>query len=294
MTASADPRTSFVIASRDRSVELAAVLNRLLDTTDCPVILVDNASRDDSVAVADRIARRSANRLTVVELDENLGAVGRNIGVARAVTPFVAFCDDDSWWEPDSIAAAERVFDGHPSVALLAGRTVVWPDMRDDPIVAELADSPLGHDPGLPGPSVLGFLACSAIVRKTAFEAVGGFSRLLHFRGEEQLLAWDLAAAGWDLCFCADLTAFHQPSAHRATSAAQDARELRNVALMTWLRRPLLQCVDASAALLRSAVRDGDHARALGQAVRLLPAALASRRPLPVEVEQAVRSLEAG
>ena len=65
-----------------------------------------------------------------------------------------------------------------------------------------LADSPLGRDPALPGPSILGFLACSAVVRKDAFEAVGGFSKILHFRGEEQLLSWDLSAHGWDLCFC--------------------------------------------------------------------------------------------
>ncbi|MDY6811869.1 MAG: glycosyltransferase [Actinomycetota bacterium] len=295
MTASSSgPRTSFVIASRDRSSELATVLNRLLDSTECPIILVDNASRDDSVAVASRVARRSGNRVTVVELDENLGAVGRNVGVARARTPFVAFCDDDSWWEPASIPLAERVFDAQPSVALLAARTVVWPDLRDDPIVADLAASPLGHDPALPGPSVLGFLSCSAIVRKSAFEAVGGFSPLLHFRGEEQLLAWDLAAAGWDLCFCETLTAFHQPSAQRPTTAAQDARSTRNAALTAWLRRPLRPCAAASAAMLRAAVRDREHARALGQAVRLLPAVCAHRRRLPVAVEDAVRLCESG
>lgn len=295
MTASSTvPRTSFVIASRDRSAELATVLNRLLDTTNCPVILVDNASRDDSAVVARRIAQRSANRLAVIELDENLGAVGRNIGVARAVTPFVAFCDDDSWWEPGSVGTAERIFDGYPSVALLAARTVVLPDMRDDPIVAELADSPLGHDPALPGPSVLGFLSCSAVVRKAAFEAAGGFSPILHFRGEEQLLAWDLAAAGWDLCFCERLIAFHQPSTQRATSATQAAREVRNSALTTWLRRPVGPCLTAGAALLGAAVRDREHARALGQAVKSLPAVIAERRRLPTEVERAVRSLEAG
>ncbi|MCK5756239.1 MAG: glycosyltransferase family 2 protein [Mycobacterium sp.] len=289
---SPDPRTTFVIASRDRSAELATVLHRLLDSTRCPVILVDNASRDDSVEVARRIAAGSGERLTVVELDENLGAVGRNVGVARAHTPFVAFCDDDSWWDPNSVALAERLFDEYPTLGLLAARTVVWPDGRDDPIVADLANSPLGHDPALPGPSVLGFLSCSAIVRKDAFEAVHGFSPILHFRGEEQLLAWDLAAAGWALCFCARLTAFHQPSAQRATTAVQDARLARNAALTTWLRRPLRPCLDAAAALLRAAVRDHEHARAFGQAMWSLPAVFAERRRLPIAVEQAVRRCE--
>ncbi|KWX65682.1 hypothetical protein ASJ79_28320, partial [Mycobacterium sp. NAZ190054] len=225
-----------MIASRNRSEELAAVLRLLLDTTPSPIILVDNASRDDSVTVAEHIAAGSGGRLTVVELSENLGAVGRNVGVAHCATPYVAFCDDDSWWEPDAPAVAEEVFDAHPSVAVLAGRTLVWPDMREDPIVAELAGSPLGRDPALPGPSVLGFQACSAMVRRSAFQAVGGFSPILHFRGEEQLLALDLATHGWDLCFCDRLTAYHRPSARREPSSAERARVLRNTVLTTWLR----------------------------------------------------------
>jgi hypothetical protein len=42
-----------------------------------------------------------------------------------------------------------------------------------------------GAAPDLPGPSVLGFLACSAIVRRSAFLDVGGFDDILFFVGEE-------------------------------------------------------------------------------------------------------------
>ncbi len=287
-------RTSFVIASRNRSVELAAVLRRLLDTTDSPIIVVDNASEDDSVPMARRLTEVAEGRLTVVALDENLGAVGRNVGVARASTPYVAFCDDDSWWEPGSIGCAESLFDAYPTLAVLAARTVVMPDGREDPIVADLASSPLGRDPALPGPSILGFLACSAIVRASAFEAVGGFSPIIHFRGEETLLAWDLAAHGWDLCFCDRLTAFHQPSTVRGTTAAQDARSMRNAVLTTWLRRPLRHCLSAGAKFLRAAATDRAHAAALREAVRALPAVLAARRRLPEDTERCVRVLERG
>ncbi|MCG7597654.1 glycosyltransferase family 2 protein [Mycobacterium sp. PSTR-4-N] len=288
-------RTSFVIASRNRSDELASVLRRLLDTTNSPIILVDNGSEDDSVQKARRLADEADGRLTVVELAENLGAVGRNVGVTRAVeasTPYVAFCDDDSWWDAASIGLAEELFDAYPTLAVLAARTLVMPSGREDPIVAELASSPLGHDPALPGPSILGFLACSAIVRASAFEAVGGFSPIIHFRGEETLLAWDLAAHGWDLCFCDRLTAFHQPSTHRGTSAAQDARSMRNAVLTTWLRRPLRHCLRATAGFVRAAATDRAHAGALGEAVRKVPAVLAARRRLPDETERALRVLE--
>jgi len=286
-----ESRTSFVIASRNRSSELAVVVERLLDTTKCPIILVDNASDDDSVLVSNRLAGRAGGRVDVVALPENLGAVGRNVGVARCRTPFVAFCDDDSWWEANATSIAEELFDVHPTVALLAGRTVVWPGERDDPMVELLATSPLGHDPALPGPSILGFLACSAMVRKTAFEAVGGFSPILHFRGEERLLAWDLAANGWDLCFCPRLVAHHHPSAVRPPSFQQKARGTRNDVLTTWLRRPITECVSAGVEFAKLAAVDRAHAKALGEAVRLLPAVARERRRLPAEVEASLAKL---
>lgn len=268
------------------------MLSRLLATTDCPIIMVDNASRDDSVTAATRIADAAAGRVTVVGLDRNEGAVARNIGVAHCSTPYVAFCDDDSWWEPGAPARAEAIFDGHPSVALLAARTVMWPQRRDDPLVAEFADSPLGHDPDLPGPSILGFQSCSAMVRKAAFEAVGGFSPILHFRGEEDLLAWDLAACGWNLCFCPALVAYHQPSPTRSPSQVQQARVRRNALLTACLRRPADRCTRAAAGLAWAAAHDTAHAKALLEAVAALPAVLRARRRLPDPVERSVRMLE--
>lgn len=194
--------------------------------------------------------------------------------------------------EPDATTIAEELFDAHPTVALLAARTIVWPGEREDPLVGMLASSPLGHDPGLPGPSILGFLACSAIVRKNAFEAVGGFSSILHFRGEERLLAWDLAANGWDLCFCPRLVAHHNPSNVRPANAVQDARSTRNDALTTWLRRPARDCVVAGVEFARIAAMDRAHSRALAEALRLLPAVVRERRRLPAEVEASLALLE--
>lgn len=281
-----------MIASRDRSDELLAVVGRLLRETRCPVIVVDNGSRDDSVAALHRIAGAAQGRLEIIALDENLGAVARNVGVAAASTPFIAFCDDDSWWHPDAPGIAESVFARHPTVAVLAARTVVLPANREDPIGELMAASALGHDPALPGPSILGFLACASIVRKDAFEAVGGFSDILHFRGEEALLSLDLAASGWDLCFCPALLAFHQPSSTRPVSAVQDARSLRNDVLTTWLRRPPLECVRAAARLTRAAARDRAHARAFGEALRMLPAVMSERRRLPADVERSIAVLD--
>ncbi|WP_375486988.1 glycosyltransferase family 2 protein [uncultured Mycobacterium sp.] len=285
------PRTSFVIATRDRAEDLAQTLTRLLDTTQCPIILVDNDSHDDTRDITAELSGRYPGRVVLLALNSNRGAVARNIGVAACHTPYVAFCDDDSWWQPGAIAIGENEFDRHPELAVLAARTVVEPGGRTDPFCDELAGSALGHVDGLPGPSILGFQSCAAMVRKTAFESVGGFSPVLHFRGEEQLLAVDLAAAGWQLCYCDRMVAFHRPSPRRSAPAAQRARVLRNDFLTSCMRRPMPVCLATGATLLRAATRDAAYVRAAGEALARLPAALRNRRALPPELERQLQLL---
>ncbi len=289
------PRTSFVIATRDRAVDLAETLHRLLDTTSCPVIVVDNGSRDESREITNAIVNDHPHggRVQLIALSSNQGAVARNFGVAACQTPYVAFCDDDSWWQPDATHIAEGEFDRHADLALLAARTVIEPGGRTDAFSDLLADSPLGRLPGLPGPLVLGFQSCAAVVRKTAFEAAGGFSPILHFRGEEQLLALDLAVAGWRLCYCPTMVAHHRPSPRRKAPAAQQARVLRNDFLTSCMRRPPSVCLAKSVPLLRAATCDRSHLRAAAEALKRLPAALRHRRVLPPQWEYQVRLLEA-
>ena len=47
----------------------------------------------------------------------------------------------------------------------LVARILVGPRESEDPICKENAHGPLPEEPDLPGPPVLGFLACAAIAR---------------------------------------------------------------------------------------------------------------------------------
>ena len=184
-------RVTVVIATRNRRPELLRTLGRLRDLPERPpVIVVDNASADDSpAAVRDRFPA-----VTLRVLPRNAGAAARNVGVALAATPYVAFSDDDSWWEPGALARAATALDADSRLGLVAARTLTGPAREPDPVNALMARSPL-RDGGTA--EVLGFLACACVVRKEAFLRAGGFSQLLFFIGEERLLSYDLAAAGW-------------------------------------------------------------------------------------------------
>jgi GT2 family glycosyltransferase len=283
-------RTTVVIATHNRAAELHRTLSELSDLPERPpIIVVDNASTDGT-------ARRVADcfpDVKVLRMSGNLGAVARNLGVQAAATPYVAFSDDDSWWAPGALAEAERLLDESARLGLVAARTLVGPQREIDPVNLLMWRSPLPPEEGAPGPRVLGFLACSAVVRRCAFLDVGGFARFIKVGGEEKLLAYDLAAAGWQLVYAPGLVSHHHPSAAR-DPAARRVLELRNDLLIDWLRRPWQRVLRSSARITRSALHDPVARKAALSAAARLPILLAQRRKLPPNVEQAVRMLEAG
>lgn len=273
-------RVTVVVATRNRRRALAGSLPHHRG----PAILVDNGSDDGSVG----FVRRHFPGVHVVEAGRNLGAPARNIGVRMAATPYVAFADDDSWWAPGALERAADVLDAHPRLAVLAARVLVGPEERLDPVCTEMARSPLPRDPGLPGPSVLGFLACGAVVRRDAFLEAGGFDDVIFFFGEEERLAMDLAARGWGLAYVEEVVAHHHPSPSRDPHGRRELAA-RNAVLTAVLRRPWSVVARRSLAALREGPR-GWHG--LRDAVPRLPRALARRRELPPEVERARRLLE--
>lgn len=289
-----DERTSVVIATRNRATELKRTIVELISLDPSPqVIVVDNAS-DDDTGPQMRALAAGCPHVHYLRLRSNEGAAARNAGVRAATTPYVAFSDDDSWWERGALTRAADLLDAHPSLGLVAARVLVGDEARSDPLNESLARSPLGTPAGMPGPSVLGFLACAAVVRRSAYTEAGGFDGMLHYVGEEQLLAYDLAALGWRLCYVEDVVARHRPSPERPPSAWRRAREMRNAALTSWHRRPFGVCLRDTRPLAVAALRDRSAAGALAELIAGLPAVLARRRRrLPVELEAAIARMEA-
>lgn len=281
------PRIGVVVITRDRRARLLDSLARLVALPERPpVVVVDNASTDGTAAAV----RERFPQLRVVRMRRNRGAAGRTVGTALLGTPYAAFSDDDSWWRPGALGEAVRIFDRHPRLGLLAAATRVGVEEQPDPIDELLAGSPLGTAPDLPGPSVLGFLACAAVVRTGPFLATGGFHPLFQVGGEEMLVALDLTAAGLGVAYCPQIVAHHHPDA--APRPGRQARMRRNELLTALLRRPWPVVAEHAGRLLRDAVHDRHAARALLSVPPRLPVALWQRRMLPPGVEQAARLLE--
>lgn len=283
-----DPRIAVVVITHQRRDELLRSLGRLRALPERPhVVVVDNGSTDGT---ADAVRSRFPE-MELIASPTNLGAVGRNLGVARLDTPFVAFCDDDTWWEPGSLRAAADVLEAHPRLAVVTARILVEPAGTEDPIVAEMRDSPVRGAEWLPGPALGSFLAGASVLRREAFLEVGGFSERLWLGGEEELMAGDLAAAGWELCYLPGLTVHHQASRARDPHRRR-GDGIRNTLWTTWLRRPLRPALRRTVHLLRTVPRDRVTARALAEAARGLPWVLRERRVLPPHAEARFAALE--
>jgi len=281
------PSVGIALATRDRAGTLATTLEHLLALPERPpVVVADNDSTDGTRAL---LARRFPE-VRVLALPANRGALARTDAVRALDTPYVAFSDDDSWWEPGALDTAARLLDAHPRLGLLSARTLVGPADESDPLNTVLARSPLGTDPGLPGTRVLGFLACAVVARRTAYLDAGGYHPLLFFGAEETLLAYDLAALGWGVTHCPEVVAHHHPAVTDRPHRSAVVR--RNELLTAWLRRPLPYALGRTRRLAADAHHDPVARRALRETLLRLPAALRQRRPLPPEVERAARLLD--
>ncbi len=152
---------------------LAEALDSVLEQRPAAVVVVDDAA-DPPVAL--HPDHRDA--VTLVRRDERGGpAAARQTGL-RQLDPaigLVALCDADDAWEPGRLAAQVRALDAAPGAGMAFGRArVVGPDGRQ---TGERWDAP----PAGPLDARELYVAnpvptSSALLRRGALEAVGGFS----------------------------------------------------------------------------------------------------------------------
>ncbi|MGI5994681.1 MAG: glycosyltransferase family 2 protein [Saccharomonospora viridis] len=281
-------RVTVVVITRNRRDEVLRTLDAMTSLPDgAPIVVADNASTDGT---ADAIATLFP-RVSLLRCDRNLGALARNLAVRQVLTPYVAFCDDDTRWQPGALTRAADVLDAYPGLASVTGRCLVEPDLVEDPITPELRDSPVAGPDWLPGPALLGVMAGLTTFRVEAFRQVGGFSPRLWFGGEEELLAIDLAAHGWWMCWDPDIVIHHAPSTSRDPRRRRQLG-IRNTLWTLWLRRPVRSAARRTLDILGSAPKDAATFGAVLEALRGLPWALSERRVVPAAVERGLRSLE--
>lgn len=148
------------------------------------VIVVDDASSDDTVAVATALGVR------VIRHEHNGGAAtARNTGIAAATQPWIALLDSDDEWLPHHLETLWGLRDDH---VLVAASALGRPDRIVPRGVRPIVHGTHGWRPRVlrsPGDIVSPqpISASAAMVRTDVVRAVGGFDTTRRF-GED----WDL------------------------------------------------------------------------------------------------------
>jgi hypothetical protein len=214
------PTVSVVAATHNRAERLAAMLEGLRRQTLPPdrfeVIVVDDASSDDTPAVLRREAACDALQMRFVRQSEGGGpARARNRGWRMAQGSFIAFTDDDCVPTPrwlESLLAAAREQDD----AVVQGRTLPNPDER-------AALGPFARTMRITD-ATPHFETCNILYPRSLLEKIGGFDEEFPApAGEDSDLGCRAQAAGGVLHFEPEAVVHHAVFARGPLEALRDA-----------------------------------------------------------------------
>ncbi len=120
------PIVSIVMPNFNKGRFIEASVRSALDQSDSEVIVVDDASTDDSMDVLRSLAREHAH-LKIVGLAGNRGGSHcRNVGLHAAIGEFVVFLDSDDLLLPGALAERLRVARGHDAYDLWVFPMIVF------------------------------------------------------------------------------------------------------------------------------------------------------------------------
>jgi glycosyltransferase involved in cell wall biosynthesis len=122
------PQVSVVVPSYNYGQYLVDTVRSALTQAgvDPQVIIVDDASSDDSPAIAERLAAADA-RVTLIRHARNEGHTAAfNTGYEAATGEFIVRLDSDDQLTPGSLARSVALFDAYPQVGLVYGHPVFF------------------------------------------------------------------------------------------------------------------------------------------------------------------------
>jgi GT2 family glycosyltransferase len=178
---------------------VAALERQTLSPDRFEVIVVDNASPDDTIDRLTAIAAHSPLRLRHLVEPTRGPAATRNAGWRSCSTELVAFVDDDCEPEPGWLAAGLAAIEADDQLGVVQGCT-----RKHDGV--PLGDWTLWRQVAGPSPF---FEGCNIFYRRAALESAGGFDEQLAVYGEDASLGWTVVDAGWQRGFARDAVVYH-------------------------------------------------------------------------------------
>ncbi len=204
------------VYNAERYVEMAVRSALASDLHEIEVVVVDDGSKDRSLQI---LASIGDPRVVIVRLrPSGRPSRPRNVGIARARAPYVAFLDADDLIKPDKLSAAVAALDRHPEAGFafadferidVDGRVIEPSASADYPAFRQLTKVPLGQSWYLVPQTALArglmyenFIGTSGVVlRKNLLTDIGPFDDTIVYSEDRDLwfrLAHRCNALYWD------------------------------------------------------------------------------------------------
>jgi len=228
------PKVSVVVVNYRGAQDTITCLRALRDELDYPpallqLVCVDNASGDGS---AERIAAAVPQAMHVRSQSNTGFAGGCNLGVRHATGSVVAFLNSDARPHPQWVHTAVATLGSDPAIAAVASKVLDWDGERIDYVDGGLTWYGMGYKPHTgalddgsheAARDVLFGTGSALLVRRDAFDAVGGFDERFFMFYEDVDLGWRLNLRGHRVRYEPASIAYHRH--HRSLEGADPARE---------------------------------------------------------------------
>lgn len=184
----ANPAISVVICTYNRARflpdALGSLSNQSIPTNDYEVIVVNNASTDDTAAVCqDFINQHPLSPIVYLEEKQQGASFARNTGAALARAPLLCFMDDDAVADPDYLEKILAFFQEFPDAGGLGGRIIPRYLPKEPKWMSHYVSSLVGHFHYSEERTIFGGgkypLESNMIIRTEDFRKIGGFSAAL-------------------------------------------------------------------------------------------------------------------
>jgi glycosyltransferase involved in cell wall biosynthesis len=156
---------------------------------DVRVLIIDDASSDESLSVARKLAQADP-RVTVSGHKKNRGHIDTyNEGIAWASAEYFLLLSADDLLAPGALERAVEVMDANPDIVLTYGKVIQWHDHLPIPDIKPVQTYTWERHDLLKQLCVttVNISTCTAIARTKAQKAIGGYKASLPHSGDMEM-----------------------------------------------------------------------------------------------------------
>lgn len=274
---------SIVILTFNREQYIKKQLDCFSNIPNIEIIIVDNHSDTE---YATQIAASYANT-SVIRLDKNYGAVGRNYGIAAARAPLIITLDDDVWGiTNEHLSKLTQLFEKKPDVDCICFHVIDEKSKLTTNWIHHCHKDKFEHNEF----ETYEISEGAAAFRKSCFDRIGLYPEMFFISHEGPDLAFRIVNSGKKIIYTPEVEVTHAHAKEGRASWRRyyyDTRNLIWLAFRNYNKRMIIKrFVIQLAAMFFYSVRDGYikfFFKALYDGIKGLKSMKGQRKPLTTE-----------